>query len=170
MCHCVCCIHLTSGCTPSLEYVYALVQVYMPIWLPMSTQTGLHSYMERCVPLCSTVCVCVCSNYSISGNTPWLECVHASVHVFMSIWLLVSPQTPMHSYTDTWEPPCGSVFVPQSPHFYSFTLFIMCTCIRICIHVYLIPHVSFIPLAYLHGKIGSFVCVSFISHLVAHLG
>ena len=112
VCHCVCCIHLTSGCTPSLEYVYALVQVYMPIWLPMSTQTGLHSYMERCVHLCSTVCVC--SNYSISGNTPWLECVHASVHVFMSIWLLVSPQTPMHSYTDTWEPPCGSVFVSQS--------------------------------------------------------
>ena len=167
VCHCVCCIHHTSGCTPSLEYVYALVQVYMPIWLPMSTQTNLHSYMERWVPLCGRIFVSHSPHYVASTC---MECVHASVHVFMSIWLLASPQTPMHSYTDTWEPPCGSVFVSQSPHFYSFTLFIMCTCIRTCIHVYLIPHVSFTPLAYLHGKMGSFVCVSFISHLVAHLG
>ena len=74
-------------------------------------------------------CVCVCSSQSTSGNTPLLECVHASGHVFMSIWLLVSPQTPMHSYTETRVALCGSVFLSHSPHLCFLNLYGMCTCI-----------------------------------------
>ena len=48
-----------------------------------------------------------------------LECVHESVHVFMSIWLPVSSQTPMHSYTETRVALCGSVF------FVPFTSFLL---------------------------------------------
>ena len=119
-----------SDHTPLLECVHASVHVLMFIWLPISVWCLVDSYMERCVPLCSTACVY--SNYSISGNIPWLEFVHASVHVFMSIWLLVSPQTPMHSYTDPWEPPCGSVFVSQSPHYVASTCM---ECVHASVHV-----------------------------------
>ena len=54
---------------------------------------------------------CVCSNQSTSGPAPWLECVHASVHVFMSTQLQILAQPPMDSYMDTWKPLCGTVLV-----------------------------------------------------------
>ena len=86
-------------------------------------------------------CVCV-PGHLISVATPWLECVHASVHVFMSTWL------PMHNLATTlcivaWKHgcPCMALYVSQVPHFCCQTLFRMCTCISTCIYVYLTPHI-----------------------------
>ena len=142
--HCVCLpvtyfwsLTMFKMCTCITKLIYVLT------WLPMSVSPHLNSFMKTWVHLCDIAYVC--SSHSTSGNTPWLECVHASVHVFMSIWLLVSPQNPMHSYTETWEPLCGSVFMSQSLHFCSFTLFIMCTCISTCIYVQLTLHVCSTP-------------------------
>ena len=108
--------------------------IYVLTWLHMSVPPHLYSFMKTWMPLCDIVVLCVFSSHSTSGNTPWFKCVHASVHVFMSIWLLVSPQTPMHSYTETRVALCGSVFVSHSPHFYSLNLYGMCTCISTCIY------------------------------------
>ena len=115
----------------------------------------LHQYMYICQPefwiLLQPLCIvtwkhrwhCValylCSSHSTSGNTPWFECVHAWVHVFMSIWLLVSPQTPMHSYTETRTcihvPLCGSgSFCPI--HLISVPSFCM-ECVPISVHVFM---------------------------------
>ena len=33
---------------------------------------------------------CVCPNHPDCGPVPWLECVHASIHVHMSTWLCMS--------------------------------------------------------------------------------
>ena len=130
------------------------VHVFMFIWLPISVWYPVDSYMERCVPLCSTACVY--SNYSISGNVPWLEFVHASVHVFMSIWLLVSPQTPMHSYTDPWEPPCGSAFVSQSPHYVASTCM---ECEHASVHVLMWMWVLKIAPSPIHSDMETWVSV-----------
>ena len=43
--------------------------------------------------------------------TPCLECVHASVHVFMSNWLPILPKPPNDGYMERWVPVC----VSQSP-------------------------------------------------------
>ena len=75
---------------------------------------------------------CVCCHHTTSVCTHWLECVFASVHVWMSTWLRISPQTPMHSYMETWILLYGTVFVSQSTHLCSQTLFRMCTCISPC--------------------------------------
>ena len=136
---CVCHNQPISGHTPLSECVH----VFMFIWLPISVWCLVDSYIERWVPLCGSVFV----SHSPLFLFPQLgiEYEHASVHVFMSIWLLVSPQIPMHSYTKSWEPLCGQLFVSQSPHFFSFTLFIMCTCISTCIYVQLTLNVCSTP-------------------------
>ena len=45
---------------------------------------------------------CVCPNHVISGHTPQLECVHASVHVCMSTQIPMLAQHPMDSLMETW--------------------------------------------------------------------
>ena len=62
--------------------------------------------------------VCLCPSHLISVPTPCLECVHASVPVYMSTQLPMLAQHPMDSLMETWVPLYGSVFVFQSP--YSF--------------------------------------------------
>ena len=42
------------------------------------------------------------------------QCVHASVHVFMSTQLPMLAQHPINSYRETWVPLCGSVCVALS--------------------------------------------------------
>ena len=88
------------------------------------------------------VSLCLCPIHPGCGPTPCLECVHASVHEFMSTWLLICGPAPRHSLMETWVPLYGSIFVSQSSHFWSDTLFRMCTCISTWIYVYLTPHVS----------------------------
>ena len=75
---------------------------------------------------------CVWCSKLVCGPTPWLKCVHASLHVFMSTWVQNSGTPPLHSYMETWVPRCGTVCMFQSVHFWSHTLFRMCTCRRRC--------------------------------------
>ena len=61
---------------------------------------------------------CICSSQFISVPTPHcLECIHASVHVFMLTWLPVLAKPPM----ETWVPVCVTVCVSQSPCLWSHT-------------------------------------------------
>ena len=50
----------------------------MSALLSILAQPPMYSYMESWLPLC------VCPSHPACGLTPCLECVHASVHVFMS--------------------------------------------------------------------------------------
>ena len=158
-CHCtavwLCPSHLISVPTPCLECVHASVSEFMSTWLPMSAPLPMHSYMETWVPCVGS---CVCHNHPNFCHTPWLECVHASVHEFMSTWLLLSAPLPMHSLMESRLPLYGSVFVSQSPHFCSNTLFRMCKCICTCIYVHMPPHVSLTPYGLLYGNLESPVC------------
>ena len=128
---CVCFIHLTSGCTPWLECVYALVHVYMSTWLPMSTQTNLHSNMERWVPLCGRIFVSHSPHYVASTC---MECVHASVHVLMWTWVLNSAQSPMHSDMETWVSVCGTVYVAVISFLFPH---LVLECVHALVHVFM---------------------------------
>ena len=75
---------------------------------------------------CPCMAVCLCPSHLISVATPCLECVHASVHVYMSTQLPMLAQHPMDSYMETWLPLCDSESVSQSPCFWSDTLVRMC--------------------------------------------
>ena len=70
--------------------------------------------------------LCLCPSDPACVLTACLECVHASVHEFMSTRLLMSGPPPMHSLMETWAPLYGSVFVSQSSHF--------CTPCLECVH------------------------------------
>ena len=148
----------------------------------------MHQYMNLCLPYtpclvhplwivtwkvgCPCVSLHVCPSHLIFVPTPCLECVHASVHEFMSTWLLMSGPPPMHSLMETWVPLYGSVFVSQSSHFCCHTLFRMCTCISTWIYVHLTPHVWSTPCMF-DGNLGApvwqCVCVPVISFLLPHL-
>ena len=136
---CLCPSHLISVATPCLECVQASVCEFMSTWLLMSGPAPMHSLMETLAPCVS---LHVCPSHLISVATPCLECVHASVHKFMSTFLSVSGPHPLHSLMETLVPLYGSVFVSQSSYFCCHTLFRMCTCIRTYIYVHLTPHVS----------------------------
>ena len=149
----------------------------------------MHQYMNLCLPGClclvhplcivwwkswhPCIAVCLCPSYLISVATPCLECVHASVHEFMSTLLIMSGPLPMHSLMENWVPLYGIVFVSQSSYFCCHTLFRMCTCISTWIYVYLTPQVWSTPYGWLHGKLGApvchFMCVPFILVVVPHL-
>ena len=139
---CVCTSHPACGLTPCLECVHASVQEFMSTWLPSS---GPALCILWCQVGCPCMAVCLCPSHIISDPTHCLECVHASVHEFMSTWLPMSGASPMHSLMETWVPLYGSVFVSQVSHFCSHTLFRMCTCISTCIYVHLTPHISSTP-------------------------
>ena len=147
---CMCPSHLISVPTPCLECVHASVHVLMSTWVPHSASFPLHSYMEHGF---QCVVQCVCSSQSTSVPTPWLESVHASVHVFMSTWLPISPKTPMHSYMETWVSQCGPVCV--LPIFCSHTLFTMCTCISTWINIHLTAPVCSTPHEKFDGNMGA---------------
>ena len=132
--------------------------------------TPMHSLMETG---CSYMAVCLCPSHLISVPTPCLECVHASVHEFMSTWLSSSGPAPMHTLMSSWVPLYDSVFVSQSPHFCSHTLFRMCTCISTWIYVHLTVVIWSSPYAYFDVKLGApvwqCVCIPVISFLLPHL-
>ena len=73
--------------------------------------------------------VCLCPSHLISVATPCLECVHASVHEFMSTLHPMSGPPPMDSYMESWVLLCVTLSVFHSPWLWSHTLFIMCTSI-----------------------------------------
>ena len=145
-------------CCHTLFRMYTYISTWIYVYFnPMSGPPPMDSYMESWVPLCVTACVSqspyfccytlfrMCPIHSACGSTPCLESVHASVHEFMSTWLLMCGPPPMHSLMETWVPLYGSVSVFQSSHFCCHTLFRMCTCISTWIYVYLTPHVWSTP-------------------------
>ena len=62
-------------------------------------------------------------SHLISVPTPCLECVHASVHVYMSTQLPMLAQPPMDNYIEGWVPLCVTVCVSKSACLWSDTLF-----------------------------------------------
>ena len=140
---CVCPSHPASGHTPWLACIQASVHVYTSTWLPMSVHPLCIVWWKHG---CACVALCVCHIHPTSSHTLWLDCVHVSVHEFISTWLPMSAPPPMHSLMETWMPLYGSVFVSQSPHFCSHTLFRMCTCISTCIYVHLTPMLAKPPM------------------------
>ena len=85
--------------------------------------------------------VCLYPSHLISVATHCLECVHVTVHIFMSTLLLILAQAPMDSYIEGWVHLCATVFVSHPPWLCSHTLFRMCTCITLWIYVHLTVHV-----------------------------
>ena len=59
--------------------------------------------------------VCLCPSHLISVATPCLECVHASVHEFMSTLHPMSGPPPMDSYMEIWVPLCATLTMSHSP-------------------------------------------------------
>ena len=98
---CLCPSHLISVATPCLECVHASVHEFMSSLHPMSGPPPMDSYMESWVPLCATLSM---SHSPVCGPIPCLDCSHASLHEFMSTWLLISGPPPMHSLMETWVP------------------------------------------------------------------
>ena len=78
----------------------------------------------------------------------------------ISTWIYVHPDCPylLHPACIVWWKLCvslyGSVFVSQSPHFCSHTLFRTCTCISTWIYVHLTVHVCSLPLCIVSWKLG----------------
>ena len=79
---CVCPIHPACVPTHCLECVHVSVHEFISP-TAHAWSNSRHSFMETWVPLFLTVCVC--PSHPGGGPTPCLECVHASVHEFMSI-------------------------------------------------------------------------------------
>ena len=67
---------------------------------------------------CPCVAVCLCPINLISVPPTCMECVHASVYVFMSTWVLNSAPSSMHSDMETWMSLCGIVYVAVIPHLF----------------------------------------------------
>ena len=138
--HCVfVTISLFLSHTPLLEYVHVSVhRWFMFIWL-FPFQFDAHVCIviwKDSVPLCSTVCVFQSTVFM--GIQHWLECVHESVHVFMSIWFSSITSNPLcHSYIETrvasmWQ----CVFLSHSPHIcvsYNFGM----ECVHASVHVFM---------------------------------
>ena len=140
------CSHtLFRMCTCISTWIY--VHLTVLIW-----SSPMHSLMANSWYPC--IAVCLCPSHLISVPTPCLECVHASVHEFMSTWLPISAPPCMHSLMEICVPLYGSVFVSQSPHFCSHTFFPMCTCISTWIYVHLTVHVCYPPLCIVSWKPG----------------
>ena len=117
---CLCPSHLISVATPCLECVHASVHEFMSTLHPMSgPPLWIVTWKVGCPCVSLHVCVPVTL---VSGPTPCLECVHASVHEFMSTWLLMSGPPPMHSLMEmswvspVWQCVCVPVISFLLPH------------------------------------------------------
>ena len=91
----------------------------------------MHQYMNLCLPytpclvqlLCivwwklmyTCMAVCLYPRYLISVPTPCLECVHVTVHIFMSTLLPILAQPPMDSYIEGWVPCVSLCVCPSHP-------------------------------------------------------
>ena len=123
-------------CISTWIYVYLTPHVWShPLWI-VTWKVG-----------CPCVSLCLCPNQSGWGPIPCLECVHASVHEFISNLHPMSGPTPMDIYMESWVALCVTACVSQSPYFCSYTLFRMCTCIITWIYVQLAAYVWSTPYA-----------------------
>ena len=140
----VCPIQSGCGPTPCLKCVHASVHEFMSTWLLMSGAPPMHSLMETG---CPCMAVCLCPSHLISVATPCLECVHASVHEFISTLHPKSGPPPMDSSMESWVPLCVTSCMSHSIWLWSHTLFRMCTCISTWIYVHLAIYVWCTPYA-----------------------
>ena len=158
-----------TACVSQSPYFcsYTLFRIYMHQYMNLCTCTpsvhvNVHIFVPPgslclclvhplCIvwwkPGCPCMAVCLCPSHLISVATPCLECVHASVHEFMSTLHPMSGPPPMDSYMESWVPLCVTACVSQSPYFCSYTLFRMCTCISTWIYVHLAAYVWSTPYA-----------------------
>ena len=115
-----CSHNLFRMCTCISTWIYANLTVH--VWsLPLCIVSWKL--------VCPYISLCVCPSHPGCGPAPCFECVHASVHEFMSPCLLMCVAFPMHSFMETWVPLFVTVCVSQSPCLCFHTLFRMCTCI-----------------------------------------
>ena len=133
---CFCSYTLFRMCTSISTWIYVQLAAY--VW---STPICIVWWK----PGCPCMTVCLCASHLISVATPCLECVHASVHEFMSTLHPMSGAPRMDSYMESWVALCVNACVSQSPYCFSYTLVRLCTCIRTWIYVYLTPYVWFTP-------------------------
>ena len=138
-CHCVamCVLQSSHFCSQTLVRMCTFNSTSIYVHLtPHFILTPL------CIITWKDVCLCIaqCEYFSklTCGPTPWLECVHASGHVFMSICLPMSPSLHLHTYMERWVPLC----VFHSSPVWLHTLVRMCICFSTCIHVHLTPNVN----------------------------
>ena len=118
--------------TPWLECVHVISTcIYVHLTPNVCFKSLMNSYMETWVPCMAQ---CLFSSHLTSGPIPCLECVHASVYVYMSTWL------PMCSSNLLCIVTCkpglllyGTVYVcPSQPISVPTPSFRMCTCISTC--------------------------------------
>ena len=64
-------------------------------------------------PVCDYVSLFVCPSHPACGPLSCLECVHASVHEFVSSWLPTSGPPPMHSLIETGCPCIAMCLCPS---------------------------------------------------------
>ena len=116
--------------------------------------------------------VCLCPSHLISLPTPCLKCVHASVHEFMSIWLLLSGPPCMHSLMETWVP-CVAVCLCHSHVISVPTPCLECVCVSV--HIFmstLLPILAQPPMdIYMESLVPLFVtfCVPVTLLVIPHL-
>ena len=159
-------LHPMSGPPPKDSYMDSWVPLCVTAcvshtpWLWSHTlfrMLYMHQYMNLCPPGClclvHPLCIvwwkpwhpcmagCLCPNYLIFIATPCLECVHASVHEFMSTLHSMSEPPPMDSYMESRVPLCVTACVSQSPYFCCYTLVRKCTSISTWIYVHLAAYV-----------------------------
>ena len=165
---CVCCSHPT----PWLECVYAHVHVFMLKWIPMSPQIPMHSLMKTWLPCMAQ---CMFPSHLISVPIPCLECVHASVHVFMSTQLPMLAQPPIHCYMETWISLCDSVCVCVCPSHPTIGPTPWLKCVHASVHVYMSTWLTMCASPFLNSymetwvPLCSSVCVAVSLIVVPHL-
>ena len=95
------------------------------------------------MPLCGTECVC--SSHFSSKPTPWLECVHAAVCIYMDMISHVCSTVFAQLYAKHGCL-CAALCVSQLLFFLSQILVRMCTCVRTFLHVWLTLCICSTPL------------------------
>ena len=127
VCHFVC-VPFTPVVVPPLVWLFTCISTWIYVHLAAyvwSNTLGIVWWK----PGCPCMAVCFCPSHLISVATPCLECVWASVHEFMSTLHSMSGPPPIDICLESWVPLCVTACVSQSPYFYCYTLFRMCTCI-----------------------------------------
>ena len=95
----------------------------------------------------------LCPSHFISVPTPCLECVHASVHVFMSTCLTMLAQPCMDSYMETWIPLCGSV----CPSHTAYGTIPLLECVHASVHVFMSTWLPISPQTPMHSYMEKWV-------------
>ena len=83
--------------------------IYVPLTLHVCSIPFENIYGNMGTPLWH----CEFVTFTIFHDTSWLECVHVSVHVFMSISLPFQFDPSLHNYMKPWVPLCTTVWLFQ---------------------------------------------------------